>query len=137
MESTQWICPGLGWGYLSLRDLGGLELGRDSEATLRWPGSLKMAANIGLESDYLSTLEMELDFQIHSMPIFPHLLKKGKREMFFCFRSDWREICLSTFSFPAVQKMLAQGRRSGPTPRTIEEGPAVGTRCLTGQPGTH
>lgn len=137
MESTQWICPGLGWGYLSLRDLGGLELGRGSEATLRWPGSLKMAANIGWNLIISQLLRWSWIFRSIPCPFFPHLLKKGKREMFFCFRSDWREICLSTFSFPAVQKMLARGRRSGPTPRTIEEGPAVGTRCLTGQPGTH
>lgn len=81
MGSAQWICPGLGWEYLSLRDLGGLELERGSEATLRWPGSLKMVADTGLEYDYLSTREMELDFQIHSMPIFPHLLKKGKGDV--------------------------------------------------------
>lgn len=57
--------------------------------------------------------------------------------MFFCFGSDWREVRLSTFSSLAVQKMLAQGRKNGPTPRTIEEGPAMETRCLTGQPGAH
>lgn len=55
-----------------------------------------MAADTGLESDYLSTLEMELDFQIHSMCNISHLLKKGKG-ILFCFRSDWRELSMYFF----------------------------------------
>lgn len=132
MGSAQWICPGLGCEYLPLRDLGDLS----------WEEALRLLSD-GLA--HLRRWQIQVWNMIISQPLrwswifrsipcpfFPHLLKKGKGDVLL-FRVRLERSLSIFFLIPGCPEDAG----SGPIPRTIEGGPAMGMRCLTGQPGAH
>lgn len=89
-----------------------------------------MVADTGLEYDYLSTLEMELDFQIHSMPIFPQLLKKGKGDVLL-FRVRLERSLSIFFLIPGCPEDAGLGKEKWSYPQNHRR------RCSYGDEMSH